>query len=78
MTISACKSRATYPTRVTQHKPSLRSGCADGTVAAPDYVLITSWNEWHEGSEVEPSVEYRSRALDDTATFSQQFLAGHR
>jgi glycoprotein endo-alpha-1,2-mannosidase len=50
----------------------------DAIAAAPDYVLITSWNEWHEASELEPSVEYGSRALDDTATFSQQFLAGHR
>ncbi len=46
--------------------------------AAPDYILITSWNEWHEGSEIEPSVEYGSRILDDTAPFSRQFLAGHR
>ena len=65
-------------TRVTQHEPSLRTGCANGTVAAADYVLITSWNEWHEGSELEPSVEYGSRSLDDTAAFSQQFLVGHR
>jgi hypothetical protein len=46
--------------------------------AAPDYVLITSWNEWHEGSEIEPSVEYGSRILDDTAAFSRAFLARER
>jgi hypothetical protein len=46
--------------------------------AAPDYVLITSWNEWHEGSEIEPSVEYGSRILDDTAAFSRAFLARQR
>jgi glycoprotein endo-alpha-1,2-mannosidase len=50
----------------------------EATAAAPDYVLITSWNEWHEGSELEPSVEYGSRALDDTAAFSRRFLTGHR
>jgi hypothetical protein len=46
--------------------------------AAPDYVLITSWNEWHEASEIEPSVEYGSRILDDTAAFSRAFLARQR
>jgi hypothetical protein len=46
--------------------------------AAPDYVLITSWNEWHEGSEIEPSVEYGSRILDDTAAFSRAFLGRQR
>ena len=23
-----------------------------------DWVFITSWNEWHEGTEIEPSVEH--------------------
>jgi glycoprotein endo-alpha-1,2-mannosidase len=50
----------------------------EAIAAAPDYVLITSWNEWHEGSELEASVEYGSRILDDTAAFSQQFLAQHK
>jgi len=27
---------------------------ASGT---PDWILVTSWNEWHEGTEVEPSLE---------------------
>ena len=46
----------------------------EAITAAPDYILITSWNEWHEGSELEASVEYGSRILDDTAAFSRQFL----
>ena len=50
----------------------------EAIAAAPDYVLITSWNEWHEGSEIEPSTEYGSRMLDETAAFSRQFLAAHR
>ncbi|MBV8938023.1 MAG: glycoside hydrolase family 99-like domain-containing protein, partial [Alphaproteobacteria bacterium] len=50
----------------------------EAIAAAPDYVLITSWNEWHEGSELEPSVEYGSRILDETAAFSRAFLARQR
>jgi hypothetical protein len=50
----------------------------EAIAAAPDYVLITSWNEWHEGSELEASVEYGSRMLDDTAAFSREFLARPR
>jgi glycoprotein endo-alpha-1,2-mannosidase len=47
----------------------------EAIAAAPDYVLITSWNEWHEGTELEPSVEYGSRILNDTAVFARQFLS---
>jgi len=50
----------------------------EAIAAAPDYVLITSWNEWHEGSEIEASVEYGSRILDETAAFSRDFLARNR
>ena len=50
----------------------------EAIAAVPDYILITSWNEWHEGSELEPSVEYGSRALDDTVAFSREFLARPR
>ena len=50
----------------------------EAIAAAPDYVMITSWNEWHEGSELEPSVEYGSSILDETAAFSQDFLARNR
>jgi hypothetical protein len=49
----------------------------EAIAAAPDYVLITSWNEWHEGSELEPSKEYGSHILDETAPFARQFLQGH-
>jgi glycoprotein endo-alpha-1,2-mannosidase len=50
----------------------------EAIAAAPDYILITSWNEWHEGSELEASVEYGARILDDTAAFSREFLARAR
>jgi len=41
--------------------------------ANPDWVLITSWNEWHEGSEIEPSAEYGERELKTTAEYAPKF-----
>ncbi|USO00233.1 MAG: hypothetical protein H6810_06120 [Phycisphaeraceae bacterium] len=34
--------------------------------ASPDWILITSFNEWHETSEIEPSAEHGERYLDIT------------
>ena len=34
--------------------------------ANPDWILITSFNEWHEGTELEPSIELGEKYLDIT------------
>ncbi len=39
----------------------------------PDWISITSWNEWHEGTEIEPSQENGFLALDQTRQFIQEF-----
>ncbi len=41
--------------------------------AEPDWIIITSWNEWHEGSEIEPSIEDRRLYLDLTAKYAARF-----
>jgi len=46
----------------------------EAIAANPDWVLITTWNEWHEGSEIEPSVEDSDRALKATPGFAKKFL----
>ena len=47
----------------------------EAIAANPDWVLITTWNEWHEGSEIEPSAENGNRELRTTAEFAPKFLA---
>ncbi len=42
--------------------------------AKPDWVVITSWNEWHEGTEIEPSVQYGDLYEEETRKFARQFL----
>ena len=38
-----------------------------------DCVLITSWNEWHEGTEIEPSVEHGFQYLTETSRSVSEF-----
>jgi len=64
-------------------KPGLRVERMDGASyrrqweeairADPHWILITSWNEWHEGSEIEPSVEYQDEYLKLTAELAARF-----
>ncbi len=46
----------------------------EAIAARPNWVLITSWNEWFEGSEIEPSTECGDTALKTTGEFSRKFL----
>jgi glycoprotein endo-alpha-1,2-mannosidase len=39
----------------------------------PAWVLVSSWNEWHEGSEIEPSQEHGRRYLDLTRAWADRF-----
>jgi glycoprotein endo-alpha-1,2-mannosidase len=42
----------------------------------PDWITITSWNEWHEGSEIEPSIENKDLALNQTKLYISEFKSG--
>lgn len=39
----------------------------------PDYILIASWNEFFEGSAIEPSVEYKDTLLTRTKAWIQKY-----
>jgi glycoprotein endo-alpha-1,2-mannosidase len=43
--------------------------------ADPQWILITSFNEWHEGSEIEPSLQYGRRYIDLTTEYASRFKA---
>ncbi len=69
-------------------KPGLRVDRFDGELyrvqweqaieADPHWVLITSWNEWHEGSEIEPSHEHGDTYLKMTAELAARFKSNPR
>jgi glycoprotein endo-alpha-1,2-mannosidase len=39
----------------------------------PPWIVVSTWNEWHEGSEIEPSVEHGRRYLDATRAWADRF-----
>jgi hypothetical protein len=45
----------------------------EAIAADPDWVLITSWNEWHEGSEIEPSWEHGDKYIKMTGEYANRF-----
>ncbi len=57
---------------------SYRCQWQEAIAADPDWILITSWNEWHEGSEIEPSREHGTQYLELTRELATQFKAAPR
>ncbi|MFN8524573.1 MAG: endo-1,3-alpha-glucanase family glycosylhydrolase [Chloroflexota bacterium] len=48
-----------------------------GAIASrPDWIMITSFNEWVEGHQIEPSRTYGDRYLDLTRELTSQFKSG--
>ena len=44
--------------------------------SSPNWIVINSFNEWPEGSYIEPSAAFGDTFLNLSATYSQQFKAG--
>jgi hypothetical protein len=40
----------------------------------PEWILITSWNEWYETTQIQPSDRFGQKALDQTRTWSARWL----
>ncbi|HDZ45065.1 MAG TPA: hypothetical protein ENH80_14125, partial [Phycisphaerae bacterium] len=60
--------------KVPRHGRQLYETLWEKAIAAnPRWVLITSFNEWHEGSEIEPSLEEGRAYLDATKRFTARF-----
>lgn len=69
-------------------KPGLRVERYDGASyrtqweqaikADPHWILVTSWNEWHEGSEIEPSSQYGEQYLEISAETAARFKSTER
>jgi hypothetical protein len=50
-----------------------RSSWSGALASNPDWITITSFNEWFEGSMIEPSVQYGNLYLNITQQFAKQW-----
>lgn len=41
--------------------------------SSPEWIIVTSWNEWFEGTAIQPSQKYGTKALDQTRVWARRF-----
>jgi glycoprotein endo-alpha-1,2-mannosidase len=68
--------RSDSPTAQRADGETYRAYWAVARASKPHWILITSFNEWHEGSEIEPSVEFGRFYLQLTAEQAALWRAG--
>ncbi len=49
----------------------------NATSSRADWILICTFNEWHEGSEIEPSVQYGTKYIDLTGQYAPAWKSNH-
>ena len=50
-----------------------RTSWAAATASKPEWITITTFNEWFEGAMIEPSIHYGNQYLDLTQQFAKQW-----
>ncbi|MFA5406160.1 MAG: glycoside hydrolase family 99-like domain-containing protein [Candidatus Nanoarchaeia archaeon] len=64
---------------VSREKGSVYKRCWEAAIKKnPQVVSITSFNEWHEGTEIEPSHEYGNEYIKLTRKYSKEFKANKK
>lgn len=63
-----------YGTRVDRASGKLYTALwQEATSEAPDWIVVNSFNQWHNGTEIEPSVELGNEYLKLTANLANNF-----